>query len=124
MAELEYAPLAKLETLADDYLRLDTIAQMKTNNGMPRELYVNFWIVNQFLNDNNENPAFPVERDEFERRIADTVKRAADLCEAHYDRNSVELQEAFKRVTSLEFHDADKRAELEKKMRDLGTPID
>ena len=51
-----YLTLEQITSVADDYLALDSKAQMKARNGMPRELYIDCNILSCFINLNDLAP--------------------------------------------------------------------
>lgn len=110
-----YLTLEQITSVADDYLVLDTIAQMRTRNGMPRELYIDCNILNSFINMNDLTP----EQDERGAYTQESLLSVAKSCAPHYGRNPEDLVSAFNRCMGLEFYDADKRADIERQWKEL-----
>src|SRR3989338_5481995 len=104
-----FQPVDELEALADDYIRYDSSIKMQVRNGMTRDMLINYAIVKYFMNDND----IKVEEDELCQITDESLMRVVNLCSQHYNKTKEELKEAYKRCTSLEFYDPERRAELE-----------
>jgi hypothetical protein len=110
-----YLTLEQITPLADDYIALDSKAQMKFRNGMSRELYINCHILNCFINMNDLAP----QQDERGTYTQESLLSIAKSCAPHYGRTPEELVSAFNRCMGLEFYDADKRADIERQWAEL-----
>ncbi|MEI7718415.1 MAG: hypothetical protein WCI72_00990 [archaeon] len=110
-----YLTLEQITSVADDYIALDSKAQMKTRNGMPSELYINCHILNCSINMNELAP----QQDELGGYTQDSLIGIAKSCAPHYGRTPEDLVSAFNRCMGLEFYDADRRADIERQWAEL-----
>jgi hypothetical protein len=109
MSDYKFPELEPIEKLADKYMELDLAVQMRVKNGMSRELYVNYSILNTFMNHND----LDLERDQRGIVTESSLLRVAQVCAPHYSRAPEELVDAFVRNIGTEFLDADARKRVE-----------
>jgi len=114
-----FPDIKDLESLAGSYIIFDSQAKMMARNGMPRELYVNFWIVNQFINENskaiNTTPYDPM------GCYSDLcIGLATKVCAEHYNRKQEELIDAWDSITCMDFYDPDLKENLSRQLKEAG----
>jgi hypothetical protein len=107
---MDFAPIEELEALADFYIAHDEKVKNKIRNGMSRELFLDYIILNNFMLDNVIEPE--IDEETF-MPTDEALFRVAKRCSRHYHRKPARLVEAFKKTCGLDFHDPEKRDEIE-----------
>ncbi|MBW2991035.1 hypothetical protein KY348_05015 [Candidatus Woesearchaeota archaeon] len=118
MAEKKYvfSPMKSIEELADGYLKTDARYQMMKRNGMTREMFVNFHIINNFINKNDP----PLETDQRHMFTGQAFEQVIKACAQHYHKPPEKLKEAWDKCTGTDFYDREKRERIEKEWDRLG----
>lgn len=97
--QYKFTTLESIESLTDTELAKDRTAREMLSKGMPREAYVNYLIVQEFINQNvTESHVI-----EIDRQILKLLSIAPAQCAAHYKKDAAELKKNYESIINLEF---------------------
>ena len=110
-----FVPIEQIEKLTAEYLALDERCKMRARNGMTREMFLNYSILNSYINENN----LILDRDEFLAITSESLTKTAVECAPLYHRTPEELVIDFRRCSGTEFLDPKERERIETGFREL-----
>jgi hypothetical protein len=109
-----------IDKLAEDYLKHDSFKQMQLRNGMTRELFFDYSLLLAFINKNGITLGMASSS---EARMTDAkLLAAAEACGECYGERPARLYVAYRRCSSFEFYDYDRKQGMLRMYQQIGMP--
>jgi hypothetical protein len=113
--EYFFTPREVMINLAHDYMGIDERWKMQLKNGMSEEMCEDFWLMQQFMNENDSFigdgkviPKFP-----------ECLEEVAQLCLKHYSLPADRLKNSYQRIFNMEFYNPEARKRILEELAEL-----